>query len=169
MEELYKDPRTLEHMREGPLGASVDAFAQQLIYQGYARASVRYALQLVTDFGRWLTRRRIPVAQVTAKRLADYLSDRSRCRHFRSGDASILRRLLSLLTEQGAVAQAPPIKPIPAEQLAAEFRLYLERERRLAPATVFLYLGFVQRFLVHYAPDDQGRLERLQAADVGGG
>lgn len=42
MEQLYKDERTLGLMREGLLGAYVDAFAQQLIDEGYARTSVRY-------------------------------------------------------------------------------------------------------------------------------
>ena len=54
MEQLYKDPRTPLRMREGPLGAYVDAFAQQLIDEGYAKASARYALQLVADLARWL-------------------------------------------------------------------------------------------------------------------
>ena len=41
----------------------------------------------------------------------------------------------------------PPIAPTAVEQLETEFRYYLERERRLAPATVFHYLEFARRFL----------------------
>lgn len=166
MEQLYKDPCALRRMREGLLGASVDAFAQQLIDQGYARASVRYALQLVADLGRWLDRRRMQVPQVTAECLADYQRDRSRRRRFRSGDAAILSRLLSLLIEQGIVAPAAPVEPTPAERLAAEFRAYLEQERRLAPSTVLHYLEFARRFLAQVSPEDEVRLERLRAADV---
>jgi len=168
MERLYKDPRTLKRMREGLLGAYVDAFAQQMIDQGYTRTSARYALQLVADFGRWLSRCRTLVPQVTAERLASYLKYRSERRHFRSGDASILQRLLRLLIEQGIVAQAPPIEPTPAERLAADFRRYLEQERRLAPATLVNYLEFARRFLAQNARDGEVRLERLQGADVVG-
>ena len=168
MEQLYKDPRTLKRMRQGLLGPYVEAFTQQLIDQGYARTSIRYALQLVADFGRWLIRRRIRVPQVTAEHLASYLKYRSERRHFRSGDASILQRLLCLLIEQGIVAQAPPIEPAPAERLAAEFQRYLEQERRLAPATLVSYLAFVRRFLAQNARDGEVRLECLQAADVVG-
>ena len=57
MERFYKDPRTPLRMREGALGAYVDALAQQLSDEGYAQASGRHALQLVADFGRWLRRR----------------------------------------------------------------------------------------------------------------
>lgn len=168
MEPLYKDSCTLKCMRDGLLGAYVDGFAQQMIEQGYARASVRYALQLVADFGRWMTRHRIVVAQVTAERLACYLRHRSRRRHFRSGDASILRRLLTLLIEQGVAAEDPPIEATPAEQLGAEFQRYLEQERRLAPATVLHYLEFARRFLAENFRDGEVRLDLLQAADVVG-
>ena len=166
MEQLYKDPCAFRRMREGLLGASVDAFAQQLIDQGYARASVRYALQLVADLGRWLDRRRMEVPQVTAECLADYLRDRSRRRRFRSGDAAIVSRVLSLLIEQGFVAPAAPVEPTPAERLVAEFRAYLEQERRLAPSTVPHYLEFARRFLAQVSPEDEVRLDRLRAVEV---
>lgn len=166
MERLYKDPHTPERMREGLLGAYVDAFAQQMIGQGYARTSVRYALQLVADFGWWLTRRRIEVPQLTKQHLADYLRDRLPSGHSRSGDVGILKRLLSLLIDQGIVARAPPLDPTPAEQLEAEFRRYLEQERRLAPATVFHYLEFAHRFLAQSGRDGDVQFDRLGAADV---
>lgn len=166
MEKLYKDPCTLMRMREGPLGAVVDAFAQQMIDQGYARASSRYALQLLADLGRWMSRSKIMVQQVTAERLACYLRDRSRRHHFRTGDASILQRLLRLLIEQGIAIQPPPVEPTPAERLEAEFRRYLEQERRLSPSTVSLYLEFGRRFLAQITQDGEVHLDRLRAADV---
>jgi site-specific recombinase XerD len=166
MEHLYKDPCTLMRMREGLLGSVVDAFAKQMIDQGYARASARYALQLLADLGRWMSRSKIMVQQVTAERLAGYLRDRSRQHHFRTGDASILRRFLSLLIEQGVVIQPPPVEPTPAERLEAEFRRYLEQERRLSPSTVLLYLEFGRRFLAQITQDGEVHLDRLLAADV---
>lgn len=72
MEPLYRDSCTLKRMRDGLLGAYVDGFAQQMLEQGYARASVRYALQLVADFGRWLSRCRIRVPRY--RRAAGVLS-----------------------------------------------------------------------------------------------
>lgn len=166
MEQLYKDQSTLRRMREGPLGAYVGAFAQQMIDEGYARTSARYALQLVADFGRWLSRCQTGVPQVTAEHLAGYLRYRSGQGHFRSGDASILRRLLSSLIEQGAVAPASAKEQTPAARMEAEFRHYLERERRLAPSTVFNYLEFARRFLTENCRDGEVRLDLVQAADV---
>ena len=54
MEQPYKDPHTLVHMREVPLGAYVDEFARQLSDEGYSRPSCRWALQVVADLGHWL-------------------------------------------------------------------------------------------------------------------
>ncbi len=48
---------------------------------------------------------------------------------------------------RASLHSSPPIEPTPAERLEEQFRLYLERERRLAPATVFHYLVFARRFL----------------------
>lgn len=168
MDQFYKDPRTPLRMREGPLGAYVDALAQQLSEEGYAKASARYALQLVADLGRWLSRRAIIASQITPEHLGSYLEYRFRHRRCRSGDAAIVRRLLSLLRDQGVVAQAPPIEIAPAQRLEQEFRLYLQQERRLAPATVFHYLGFARRFLMHHFADGEVRLDGLRAADVVG-
>lgn len=166
MERFYKDRRTPLRMREGPLGAYVDALARQLSEEGYARASARYALQLVADLGRWMARRKIVAGQLTPEHLERYLDYRSRHRHYRSGDAAIVRRLLKLLRQKGIVAPAPPIERSPAQRLEEEFRHYLERERRLAPATVFLYLPFARRFLAECFADGKLRLDSLRAADV---
>ena len=168
MEQFYKDPRTPLRMREGPLGAYVDDLAWQLSEEGYARASARYALQLVADLGRWFARRKIVAEQLTPEHLERYLEYRSRHRHYRSGDAAIVRRLLKLLREKDIVAAAAPIERTPAQRLEEEFRQYLERERRLAPATVFHYLVFAKRFLALCFADGIVRLDSLRALDVVG-
>lgn len=168
MEQFYKDPRTPLRMREGPLGAYVDDLGRQLSEEGYARASARYALQLVADLGRWIARRKIVAGQLTPEHLECYLEYRSRHRHCRSGDAAIVRRLLKLLREKGIVAAAAPIERSAAQRLEEEFRLYLQRERRLASATVFHYLVFAKRFLAQCFADGEVRLDGLRAADVVG-
>ncbi len=60
----------------------------------------------------------------------------------------------------------PASEGTPVERLAQEFRLYLERERGLAPATVLYYLEFTKRFLVQCFADGEPRLDGLRAADV---
>jgi site-specific recombinase XerD len=166
MKQFYKDARTPLRMRKGSLGEYVDEFARQLSEEGYARASARYALQLVAALGRWMVRRRIVAQQLTPECLACYLQYRSRHRHFRSGDAAIVQRLLKLLREKDIVAPAVLIERSPAQELEEEFRLYLQRVRRLAPTTVLYYERFVHSFLAQCVANEQVPLDRLRAADV---
>ena len=166
MEQFYKDSRTPLRMREGALGAQVDEFARQLSEDGYAPASARYALQLVADLGRWMVRRQLVPQQLAPEHLARYLQYRSRHRHFRSGDAAIVQRLLRLLRKQGLVAPAALIERSLAQGLEEDFRRYLQQERRLAPATVLNYTQFVRRFLDQAVADEQMRLDRLCVTDV---
>ena len=166
MEQFYKDPRTPLRMRKGPLGAYVDDLARQLSEEGYARASARYALQLMADLGRWMVRRKFVATHLNPGHLEHYLQSRSRRGHRRPGDATIVERLLRLLREKGIVTTAAPIKRTPAQQLEEEFRQYLERERRLAPTTVLLYLPFTKRFLAECFADGEVQLNSLRASDV---
>lgn len=167
MEQYYKNKRTLMRMREGPLGAYVDALAQQLSDEGYARASARYALQLLADLGRWLGRRRMTASQLTPECLQRYMEYRSRHHsHRHSGDAAILRRLSNLLLAKGVVAPSMPGELTPAQRLEEEFWRYLLQERRLATATVHLYLPVASRFLAECFADGELRLDGLRAADV---
>ena len=79
-----------------------------------------------------------------------------------------MRRLLTLLVEQGVATESRPAEPTAAERLEEEFRAYLEQERRLASATVIIYLGFARRFLAENCREGEVRLDLVQAADVVG-
>jgi site-specific recombinase XerD len=164
MERFYKDPRTPLRMREGPLGAYVDAFAQHLSDDGYAKASSRYALQLLANLGRWLHRRKITAQQITSEHLGHYLQYRSVWTPLR--DAAIVRRLFNLLLDNGVVARTRQ-SSLRRERLEEQFRLYLERERRLPRDGV--PLSAVRPALSRHCLADGGlRLDALRAADVVG-
>jgi site-specific recombinase XerD len=166
MEQFFKDPRTLIRMREGWLGAHIEEFAGQLTEEGYARASARYALQLLGNLGHWMVRRRVAVEQFSEAQLELYLRYRRRHRHYRSGDAAIVQRLLRLLREKNIVAPVTLAERSQSQRLEEEFRLYLQQERRLAAATVLNYTKFIEHFLAQRFADGLVRLDRLSATDV---
>lgn len=166
MEQLYKNQCTLIQMREGVLGAYVDALSKQLSDEGYAKTSVRNALQLLADLGRWLSLRRMTPSQLTPECLRRYLKYRSNHGHRRSTDAATLQRLSNLLLAKGVIAPCMQSEPTPVQQLEEEFRHYLELERGLATATVQIYQPFVSRFLAECFADGRLRLDSLCATDV---
>ncbi len=57
---IFKDPETLQRMREGPLGPYVDSYAADMHQQGYTSPTAEAQIRLVvTDFSRWLAKRQI--------------------------------------------------------------------------------------------------------------
>jgi integrase/recombinase XerD len=167
MEQFFKHPQTLSRLREGPLGPYLDAFAQQLRDQGYARYSARLQLRLAADFSRWLTQQGLAVHETTPELTKHYLRYRAQRQRPRSDDAAALKRLLDLLRHAGATAEhAVPFAKTPAQQCTDEFGLYLRQERALAPTTVTYYLAFVSRFLHDRFAGGHVALAALDAADV---
>lgn len=166
MEQFFKHPQTVSRLREGPLGPSLDAFAQQLRAQGYAPYSARMQLRLVADFSRWLTQQGLTVYETTPEHINHYLRYRAQRQRPRDGDAAALERLLDLLRQAGAIAEAVPIAKTPAQQCTDEFGLYLLQERALASTTVTYYREFVSRFLRDRFAGGPVALAALDAADV---
>ena len=167
MEQFFKHPQTLSRLREGPLGPYLDAFAQQLRDQGYARYSARLQLRLAADFSRWLTQQGLTVYETTPEHTKHYLRYRAQWRRPRSDDAAALKRLLDLLRHAGALAEhAVPLAKTPAQQCTDTFGLYLRQERALASTTVTYYLEFVRHFLRDRFAGGPVALAALDAADV---
>jgi integrase/recombinase XerD len=154
--------------QDGPLGPFVDSYAAEMRAKGYARRTREVQVRLVADFGRWLARRRIRAEEITAELFQPYLRSRARRRRPTRNDLSALRRLLSLLVQQGVVSAPVPPSATPAERLQLEFRLYLQQERALASTTQNCYLNFVGEFLAERYGAGPVDLSRLHAQHVTG-
>jgi len=57
MEQFFKDPRTAERFRSGPLGQHMQLVSNDLFKDGYTRRSIRYHLRIIDHFGHWLKKR----------------------------------------------------------------------------------------------------------------
>jgi site-specific recombinase XerD len=134
--------------------------------EGYAQQTSEVQIRLVTDFGRWLAKRRIEASEVTAELFQSYLRARARRRQPTGNDMPALHRLLNLLVRQGVVSVAASPPPTPAERLQTEYGLYLQQERALASTTQKCYLGFVSDFLMECFGAGPADLSCLCAADV---
>lgn len=154
--------------QDGPLGPYMDCYAAEMSSEGYAQQTREVQIRLVADFGCWLERHRIQAQEVTAELFQPYLHARARRRRPTRNDFSALQRLLDLLVRQGVVSG--PVLPAstPAERLQAEFRLYLQQERALAPTTQNSYSTFVSDFLAERFGSEPVDLSGLCAADVTG-
>ncbi len=74
MNRFFKDIRTIERMKDGPLGRYITAYAQKLHTQGFSWQSGRRKLQLAADFCRWLKRHGVGASQGRANTSANICS-----------------------------------------------------------------------------------------------
>jgi site-specific recombinase XerD len=167
MKLLPKNVHVLRFMHERPLGPYLDSYAAEMHQQGYAAATVRAHLGLLTDFSRWLAVHRLSVHEITAELFPCYLRSRQR-RHWRitHNNPSALKRMFDLLIRQGVIAEpAHPLRS-PVDQVLDEFASYLRQERGLAELTVKLHLFFIGKFLAERFGTWPVDLSTLTGSDV---
>jgi hypothetical protein len=99
MERIFKDSRTIQRYRSGPLGLCVQQFAERLCQQGYTREQAQRHIYTADDFGRWLGRRSIALCDVTFDHARRYLRVGDRWR--KHGDLAVLKRLFEMLAQEG--------------------------------------------------------------------
>lgn len=167
IEPFCPNPVILQQLYTGPLRTSIDAFAHQLLHQGYASWTTKYTMRLLADLSSGLQRHTLLATDLNEQRMHAFLHDRyQRCRAHRE-DRAALRRLLAHLREQGVI----PIPMVEIDRgmhshIACDFQHYLLHQRCLAPRTVQSYLDTVQRFLGSRFGALPLRLEGLYARDV---
>jgi site-specific recombinase XerC len=162
MDDVASGPSFGHRWHFGPLAPHVDAFAARLSELGYARSTRRVKLRAVADFGRWLERRGVVVADVDEHIIVDY---HRRCGRRR--DSTTLADLLEALRST-EVARRPAPAPVecPRERVVLEFARYLVEERALSQASLDNSLPFVRSFLAHRFGAGPVALSDLRAPDV---
>lgn len=168
MHRFFKDVRTIERMKQGPLGRYLRLYADQLHAQGFRRPSARRKLQLAADFCRWLNRKKIAANQFIARQVGHYFQFRKRSGFgLQLGDRPAVVGFLKLLREQRVIPKHPHLPPLtPCQEVLKEYDLYLQKERSLSPATRIGYAPFVRRFLVSRFGRGGVDLTTLQAPEV---
>jgi len=165
MERFFKDPRTPERFRSGPMGPHMQLVSNDLLKDGYTRRSIRYHLRIIDHFGHWLKKRGQTIEDMTNDHVRRYVHQRG-C--IRNGDAGALIHLLHLLRQEGKIPEEPAGELIPAQLMITEFIHYLQEERALAPSTIATYSDYSKRFLIWRFGSRRIDLSSLRAGDVVG-
>ena len=167
MERFFRDSRTLQQKRQGPLGRYIDEFAAQLSDQGYSRQCACRQLQLVAELSQWMEQRDLAVGDLTAKKVTRFLRCRVWPRHVRPGDAAGPKAFFELLRRKGLVtAPVNHVTKTAIDKLQDDFSVYLRRERLLAPTTIANYLFFTKKFLAHRFRTGPINLSDLKVPEV---
>ncbi len=148
IEHFFPNPVVLVRLHAGPLGAYIDAFAQELSERGYAVWTAQYAMRLLATSGTWLVHKDLAITDLDETRSEAFPLCRYRQFRPHRDDRGVLALVLAYLRKRGVVASA--IKPRAANEgspIRESFRRHLIGQRNLAPSTVRTYLDTVGRFL----------------------
>lgn len=80
------DPKTLQPLNSGPLGAHLESFAALLVEHGYASASGWNKMRLVTALSRWMVQEKLRVEDLDEQQISPFLGWRWNRVVHRSGD-----------------------------------------------------------------------------------
>lgn len=139
-------------------------FTASLIEQGYADETVRLKVKLVTDFGEWLKRDRVAIADLDERRVEAFLKHRSRVHR---GNLKTLQQFLAHLRRQNVVpARNLPCDRSPLAHILNRYETHLRTERGLVPHTILEYQSFVRKFLLERFHGRPLLLKALKASDI---
>jgi len=153
----------------GPLAELVHPFREELIRQGFTARTAQDNAYVLAHLSRWLEREGLTPAQFAGTRVDGFVQARQNAGYRRWLSRRSLRVMLGFLREVGTVP-SERVEQIdcPVEGLLDEYRLYLQRERRLAESTIGLHGDVARRFLRALVVDGRLRLDQLGPEAVTG-
>jgi site-specific recombinase XerD len=147
----------------------MDGFASLLRSYGYKRSTGQEHICYVADFGRWLQRRNLSVADINQQLIDEFVRQRRQRNRRGRGEATALQRLLAQLRGAGIIpAPKQDIDQSPLLRMGHAFAQYLIQERGLQRGTTAYYLPHVRRFLTERFGASPIRTEELRVTDVTG-
>jgi site-specific recombinase XerD len=167
LEDFFPHPAVLHRLHTGPLGAHIDAIAQELSDHGFAVATARYAMRLLAALSTWLQGRGLAVTQLNETIVDAFLQHRYRSHRKSLEDYPTLARLLVHLRDAAAIPRL--VEGVESDEHAGikqAFQAHLIGQRNLASSTVRTYLDTVERFLRWRFGTQSLELGALCAQDV---
>ena len=164
-EEYLRRSRLFRGLRSGPHGQLVERYAARLVGDGLVSHSTWRCFNVVGGLLNWIASRRGALADLDERSVEHYLRHQAGKQSIQPGDRSALKRWLSVLREEGAIAPAvlPPLSS--HDRIFKEFDAYLRTERGLAPKSIVRHLPIIRRFLHEVCPagdDDLGKISQKE-------
>jgi site-specific recombinase XerD len=166
VEEYLRRSRLFRRLKSGLHGQLVERFAARLVEDGLVRLGTWRCLNVVGGLLSWIESRRCALAGIDERMVERYLRHRAGRQSIQPGDRAALKRWLSVLRDEGAIAPAvlPPLTP--HDRIFKEFDDYLRTERGLAPKSIIRHLPIIRRFLHEVCPAGDDDLGKISQEDV---
>ncbi len=160
------DFKTVQGLDSGPLSRHIQPYIAHVHEQGYKPRTIRYHLQLMANFNRWLIRTGRGLRDLNETAIEAFLRPLIGRRTWQAGERRALLRMLCILREARVTPQAKPAQLTPSQALAVQYRQYLAEERGCSDWTVGNYSRHIDRFLTQLFGAGPVRFERLRAQHV---
>ena len=162
-EEYLSRSQLFRRLRSGPHGRLVECYAARLVRDNLVRHGTWRCLNVVGGLLCWIAMHRCMLADLNERMVEQYLRHRATKQSIQPGDRAALKRWLSLLREEGAIAPAELPLLTSHDRIFSEFGAYLRTERGLAPKSIVRHLPIIRRFLHEVCPsgdDDLGKISQ---------
>jgi len=163
MERIFRDSRTIQRYRSGPLSFCIQQLADRLCQQGYRRDQAHRHIYTADDFARWLQRGGLALRDATVDHARQYLDLAHRWK--KHGDWTALRRLFEMLAQLG-LASSIYTQPTEAEVVVHQFGDFLNEQRGLARRTIINRKTIVMALLTQKFGKRSPRLSSITAEDL---
>jgi site-specific recombinase XerD len=166
VEEYLRRSRLFQRLKSGPHGYHVERFSARLVEDGLVRHGTWRCLNVVGGLLSWIASRRCVLANLDERMVEQYLRRRAVRQSIQPGDRAALKRWLSVLREEGAIAPAA-LQPLTEhDRIFKEFDAYLRIERGLAPKSIVRHLPVIRGFLHEVCPAGDDDLGKIGQEDV---
>ena len=166
VEEYLGRSRLYRRLRSGPHGQLIERYAARLVEERLVRLGTWRCLNVVGGLLSWIAGRRYKLAALDEQVIERYLRHRGGRQSIQPGDRAALKRWLSVLREEGAIAPLVLPRLTPHEQIFKEFDAYLRSERGLAPKSILRHLPIIRRFLHEVCSGGVCDLRKISQEDV---
>jgi hypothetical protein len=147
-DQLYTNSLVLDRLHRGPLGSCIDAFAEWLSEQGYAKFTITYALRILGALSCRMQQRGLTVRDLDEKTTADFLRERWSRYGIHPDDLPVLNLLLKYLRQSHIIpARSAVVDSTEMGRIVREFENYLSEDRRLSEASLYRSRQVVRQFL----------------------
>lgn len=157
--------RLFQRLRNGPHGELVERYAGRLVEERRPDKRIWQYLNMVGGLLDWIAEHRLRLTNIDEHAVEQYLRHRGSRQSIQTGDRAALKRWLSVLRDEGAIAPATSAHLTQHEQIFKEFADYLRAECGLAPRSIICHLPTIRRFL-HEVCGATDRLDGISQESV---
>ncbi|MBK7665805.1 MAG: tyrosine-type recombinase/integrase [Sterolibacteriaceae bacterium] len=145
LSEYFEAPERIRAIRAGPAGESIEAFAERLYFDGYARITARRHISAAEHLVHWARRRGLSVADLNDLRLKQFDEHLGHCRcgryaAARRGEVLNGARLFLRHLQGVGVPTVRTIQPTPVEpELLRAFSRWMREHRGTSDLVLYNY------------------------------